>query len=244
MQLNCIITDDEPIAVDILQDYVRMVPYLNLVATCKNAMETFAALRTKEIDLLFIDIQMPEITGVDLVRALKNRPAIVFTTAYPSYALEGFELDAIDYLLKPIPIDRFLRAVDKVVSRYENAHKAITRAAANEKQYFFIKHNQELVKVYFDSILYIESMENYVKIHCEENTIVFFSTMKNIEDILAPYNFLRIHRSFIVNLDKVSSVGDNVFSIRDKRLMVGKSYKKLISDVMKNMYGLQRTSGI
>lgn len=241
MNLNCIITDDEPVALEILEDYVRMIPYLNLVATCKDAMETFAALRTHRIDVLFMDIQMPEITGVDLIRSLKTPPFVVFTTAYPNYAIEGFELDAVDYLLKPISIDRFLRAVDKICSRYENLNKTqeAMKQHVADKKYFFIKSNQEMLKIEFDKILYIQGMENYVRIYCEDNkNIVSFSTMKNMEEILSPHNFLRIHRSYIVNLGKVDIVRNYVFNIRDKQIVTGKSYKKVISEMMKNHYSI------
>lgn len=239
MTLNCIITDDEPVALEILEDYVRMVPCLNLVATCRNAMETFTALRQHPVHLLFIDIQMPEITGVDFIRSLKTRPSVVFTTAYPNYAIEGFELDAVDYLLKPISIDRFLRAVDKICTRHESAGKAAEQGrASSEKKYFFIKSNQEMIKVQYEKILYIEGMENYVRIYCEDRMVVCFSTMRNIEELLAPYHFLRIHRSCIINLDKVDNIQNHVFNIRDKKLAVGKSYKKVVTDVLRNFYSV------
>jgi DNA-binding LytR/AlgR family response regulator len=238
MKLNCIITDDEPVALEILEDYARMVPYLNIVATCKDAMETFEALRNHKVDVLFMDIQMPEITGIDLIRSLKKPPFVVFTTAYPGFAIDGFELDAVDYLLKPISIDRFLRSVDKICSRYETQDKGADPAKQNstEKKYFFIKSNQEMLKVEFDKINYIQGMENYVRIFCEDKNVISFSTMKNMEEILSPYNFLRVHRSFIVNLDKVDMVRNYVFNIKDKQIITGKSYKKVVSEVMKSYY--------
>lgn len=238
MKLNCIITDDEPIALEILEDYIRLVPGLNLVAKCGNAMETFAKMREQKIDVLFIDIQMPEITGLDFIKSLKNRPAIIFTTAYPNYAIDGFELDAVDYLLKPISIDRFLRSVDKLFNNTTHNPEAEhdTPSYSPDKKYFFIKSNQELVKLEYNKILFVEGLENYVRIHCEDKAIVSFSTMKNMEDILSSHGFLRIHRSYIVNLDKVDAIQNHAFKIKNKELVIGKSYRKIVAEVLRNYY--------
>ncbi|MCW3120907.1 MAG: two component transcriptional regulator, LytTR family [Flavipsychrobacter sp.] len=236
MNLNCVITDDEPIALEILEDYIRLVPGLNLVAKCRNAMETLTVLRQNEVDVLFIDIQMPEISGLDFIRSLTKRPAVVFTTAFPNYAIDGFEVDAVDYLLKPISIERFLRAIDKVFGR--TAQNESEQKQLPDKKFFFIKSNTDLVKIEYETILYIEGLENYVKIHCETKTIISFSTMKNMEDILTPHRFLRIHRSFLINLNKVSSVQNNSFRIDTTDLIIGKSYRKTVSEVLKTFYSI------
>lgn len=236
MKLNCVITDDEPIALEILEDYTRLIPDLKLVAKCRNAMETLSVLRQNEIDVLFIDIHMPEITGLDFVRSLKKKPAIIFTTAYPNYAIDGFEVDAVDYLLKPISIDRFLRAIDKVYMRATQREVEVKQPS--DKRFFFIKSNTDLIKVEYDSILYIEGLENYVKIHCEHKTIISFSTMKNMEDMLAAQQFLRIHRSYLINLNKVLSVKNHVFRIGNTDLTIGKSYRKTVSEVLKMFYSV------
>lgn len=236
MKLNCVITDDEPIALEILEDYARLIPELNMVAKCRNAMETLTVLRQNEVDVLFIDIHMPEITGLDFVRSLKKKPAIIFTTAYPNYAIDGFEVDAIDYLLKPISIERFLRAMDKVYMRTTQKETEVRQT--HDKPFFFIKSNTDLIKVEYDSILYIEGLENYVKIHCEHKTIISFSTMKNMEDMLAAQRFLRIHRSYLINLNKVSSVKNHIFRVGNIDLVTGKSYRKTVSDVLKMFYSV------
>lgn len=234
MIMTCVITDDEPIAREILEDYVRMIPDLRLVASCKNAAETMAALREHHVDILFADIQMPGISGLDLIRSLRNPPFIIFTTAFPNYAIDGFELDAVDYLLKPIAIDRFLRAVSRVYSRLP-AQPAEGRLEI-PKKFFFIKANSDLLKVEYDSILYIEGLENYVRIHCENRLIVSFTTMKNMEDLLAPHNFLRIHRSYLVNMSKVSRVQQYTFRVGNHELTAGKSYRKAVAEMLKNYY--------
>lgn len=236
MILNCIITDDEPIAQEILEDYVRQVPGLKLIAKCKNAMETLQALREHDVDILFIDIQMPGINGLDFIKSLQTKPAVIFTTAFPNYAIDGFEVDAVDYLLKPVSIERFLRAVDKAHARAQMRPFEVKNNT--DKKFFFIKSNTDLIKVEYDSILYIEGLENYVKIHCESRTIVSFSTMKSMEDMLAAHRFLRIHRSFLINLNKVSSVKNHIFKVAGKELVIGKSYRKVVAEVLKTFYSI------
>jgi DNA-binding LytR/AlgR family response regulator len=236
MNLNCVVTDDEPIAQEILEDYIRMVPGLNMVAKCKNAMETLSVLREHQVDVLFIDIHMPGITGLDFIRSLKERPAVIFTTAFPNYAIDGFEVDAIDYLLKPISIDRFLRAVNRVYMRTGEKEKTVK--TTGDKKFFFIKSNTDLIKIEYSTILYIEGLENYVKIHCENKTVISFSTMKNMEDILGAHRFLRIHRSYLINLDKVNTVQNHTFFIGKTELAVGKSYRKAVSEVLKTFYSI------
>ncbi|GAA4464711.1 LytTR family DNA-binding domain-containing protein [Nemorincola caseinilytica] len=238
MNLNCVITDDEPIAQEILEEYVRMIPGLNLVAKCRNAMETLHVMRNNTVDILFMDIHMPGISGLDFIRSLKERPAIIFTTAYPNYAIDGYDVDAIDYLLKPISIDRFLRAVNKVYERAAGATETEVRHPTANKTFFFIRSNTDLVKIEYDSILYIEGLENYVRIHCDNRNVISFSTMKNMEDILSQHGFLRIHRSYIINLQRVTSVQSHSFRIGTTELTVGKSYRKAVAEVLKTYYSI------
>jgi DNA-binding LytR/AlgR family response regulator len=235
MKINCVITDDEPIAREIIEDYVKMLPDLTLIASCSNAVETYAALRSHKVDLLFLDIQMPEINGLELMRSLKNPPAVIFTTAYPSFAIDGFDLDAVDYLLKPFSMERFLKAIDKTYQRLNPGRHDVAVTKGVEK-FLFIKSDVSLVRMDFDKILYIEGMENYVKIFCEGRMILSLTTMKAIAAELPPENFLRIHRSYIVNLDKVDHVKDLCFNIKDKSLQIGKSYKKAVQNILFNRY--------
>lgn len=237
MNLNCVITDDEPIAQEILEEYIKMVPGLQLAARCRNAMETMDILRQHKVDVLFIDIQMPGISGIDFIRSLKERPAVIFTTAYPNYAIDGFEVDAVDYLLKPISIDRFLRAIHKVYARAAEK-ETDGRIPSTERKFFFIKSNSDLVKVEYESILYIEGLENYVKIHCEGRMVVSFATMKNMEDILSGQGFLRIHRCFLVNLKKCSTIQNLSVKVGDNTLPIGKSYRKAVAEVVKTFYSI------
>lgn len=238
MNLNCVITDDEPIAQEIIEEYIGMIPGLQLVAKCRNAMETLNVLRTQRVDVLFIDIHMPGISGLDFIRSLKERPAIILTSAYPNYAIEGFDIDAVDYLLKPISIERFLRAVNKVFQRIPLREDAEARTQATGRTFFFIKSNNDFIKIAYDAILYIEGLENYVRIHCDNKTIISFSTMKHMEDILTQHDFLRIHRSYIINLQKVTSFQNHTFRIGPTELAVGKSYRKAVAEVLKTNYSI------
>ena len=182
---------------------------------------------------------MPGITGLDFIRTLRHPPAIIITTAYPNFAVDAFDLDVIDYLLKPVSIDRFLRAVNKLFLKHE-AHPPKDEVEQHDdvRKFFFIKSNQDLVKIAYSDILYIEGLENYVKIHCLDKVVISFSTMKNMEEMLAPYRFLRIHRSYIVNLDKVDIVKNNIFCIKNNELVIGKSYRKSVTELLKNYYSV------
>lgn len=239
MKLNCVVTDDEPIAREIIVAYIQKIPELELVAVCSDAIETISALRSNRVDVLFIDIQMPEISGLDLVRSLSKLPLVIFTTAHPAFAVDSFELDVVDYLLKPISKERFLKAMNKIYSRH-SANQVLQAPfrdkPENESKFFFAKSDLGLVRVDYDSILYIEGLENYIKIICENKTVVTMSTMKALESSLPAANFMRIHRSYIVNMDKVESVRDFCFQIKAHRLQVGKSYKKSVINLIKEKY--------
>ncbi len=244
MKLNCIITDDEPIATEILEDYIQLIPELQLVSKCNDAIETFSELHRHITDLLFIDIQLPEISGLDLVLALKKPPYIIFTTAFPQYAVEGFNLDAVDYLLKPISFERFKKAIDKVMQRH---HVTLALAGQRKETYLqpaetgnphlFVKTGMGLIKIDLCKILYIESLENYVKIISDNKNNISLNTMKNMETQLAPNGFVRVHRSFIINMARVDSYADNCFCIGDQKIPVGKSYRKMVAELVKKRFG-------
>jgi DNA-binding LytR/AlgR family response regulator len=235
MSLKCIITDDEPIALEILEDYVTQVPGFTLAAKCANAMETMSAMRKEKIDVLFMDIQMPGITGIDYIKTLRNPPAIILTTAYPQYAIDGFDLDVTDYLLKPFSFERFLKAIDKIYVQSDRRSLAENPNVAKESQtYFFVKSNHDLVKVHFADILYLEGMENYVRIHCEDCVITALAKMKNMESTLPASQFMRIHKSYIVNLEKVMAIKNLVFRIKNREIDTGNFYRKNVMDFIKN----------
>ncbi len=229
MTVSCLIVDDEPLAQDILDSYVKKTPHLNLVGICSNAIEALEKMKHNQVDLIFLDIQMPEITGIDFLRSLKDPPMVIFTTAYQNYAVEGFELNAIDYLLKPFSQDRFLKAVRKAEELFvlKNEH------SQREDDYIFIKSDQKLQKVSYNDILFVEALADYVKIHTPEKRYITLQTMKNMEEKLPERYFKRVHRSFIVALDKIITiVGGNV-EINGQKIPIGKNYKEGFYDALK-----------
>lgn len=219
--LKVVIVDDEPLARDVLETYVDRLPDLELVAKCSNAIEANQVLRDHAVDLMFLDIQMPELTGIDFLKSLSNPPQVIFTTAYPDYAIEGFELNAVDYLLKPIAFDRFMKAVNKAESK--------STIMDEEEDYFFVKADKKLIKVKYDSILYIEGLKDYVIIRHDEGRVITLQTMKSLETKLPKNKFKRIHRSFIANIDKIKAVEGNMIHLeekgKDKVIPIGKNYR-------------------
>jgi len=226
--INTIIVDDEPLALDVLETYIEQVPELNLVQRCNNALEANEALKKHEVDLMFLDIQMPQLTGIDFLKTLTRPPLVIFTTAYPNYAIEGFELDAIDYLLKPISLERFMKAVNKAA---DQLHLQRREAPAEGEDFIFVKADKKLVRVKFSDVLYIEGLKDYVIIRMEGGKrVITLQTMKSLEEKLPPNLFKRIHRSYIVNIDKIEAVVGNMVEITEKgqkkHLPVGKNYRE------------------
>jgi two-component system, LytTR family, response regulator len=231
MKLNCVIVEDEPLARNLLTEYVRKVPSLNLIEACSSPIMALDVLRNNAIDVLFLDVQMPELTGISLLKVLQKRPLVILTTAYSEYALQGYELDVVDYLLKPITFERFLRAVDKVNLRLGSKKPtppAVVEksSAAAEQPFVFIKDGTKLVKVVFDDILYVEGLKDYVTIHLSNQKIVSLQRLKTLEEQLPSDKFIRIHNSFIVALRSIDVVHKNHVQIRNAQIPIGETYKK------------------
>jgi DNA-binding LytR/AlgR family response regulator len=226
--IHAMIVDDEPLAQDILESYIENLPNVELVCKCSNAIEANEVLKTEQVDLIFLDIQMPQITGIDFVKSLKNPPVIVFTTAYADYAVEGFELSATDYLLKPIPMDRFMQAVNKAEAEIERRGRN-TSSEGNGEDFFFVKADKKLIKVNHDDILYIEGLKDYVIIRMREGRVITLQTMKSLEKKLPSHKFRRIHRSYIVSTGKIKALMGNMVEViengKSKLLPIGKNYK-------------------
>lgn len=228
--LNVLIVDDEPLALDVLETYIGQMQELHLVKRCSNALEANEALKVNDIDLMFLDIQMPQLTGIDFVKTLSRPPMVVFTTAYPNYAIQGFDLNALDYLLKPISLERFVKAVNKAVEHSEMTHRESAPAHNNEGQdFFFVKADKKLVKVNFDDIIYIEGLKDYVIIRLLHGRVITLQTMKSLEDRLPHGRFKRIHRSYIVAMDKITAIEGNMVEVlekdKPKLLPIGKNYR-------------------
>jgi len=227
--IKAIIVDDEPLALDVLETYIEQMPEIELVQKCENAFEPNDALKNNDIDLMFLDIQMPQLTGIDFLKSLKNPPAVIFTTAYPDYAVEGFELDAVDYLLKPISLDRFMKAVNKVSAKIAQP-KPDGKSTEEGSDYFFVKADKKLVKVDFDNIIYVEGLKDYVILRQEEGRVITLQTMKSLEARLPSTSFRRVHRSYIVNTTKIRAVVGNMLEViekgQTKHLPIGKNYRE------------------
>jgi len=226
--MRCLIVDDEPLALDVLENYIGKVPELELVGRCTSAMEALDFLSKNEVDLLFLDIQMSDLTGIQLLKSLTDPPMVVFTTAYQNYALEGYELDVLDYLMKPVPFDRFVKAVNKARDIYQlrKTNEEVQVSVENDKSYIFVKSEHQMIKVDFDDILYIEGLKDYVKIVCKSGRpILSLQNVKAIESKLPPKHFQRVHKSYIVSLANIAFIRRGRITIQDKEIPIGDSYK-------------------
>lgn len=228
--MNCIAIDDEPLALEVIKDFCSKVDFLNLVYTGTNAVDAITLLHSEQIDVLFIDIQMPHITGLEFVKTLTHPPLIIFTTAYPSYALEGFDLNAVDYLVKPIPLERFIRATNKAYELYSLRKQKENKNTSHKKEenndYLLLKVEHNTVKLNYKDILYIEGLKDYLKVFLHEKYILTKNTIKKIEEKLPSENFIRVHKSFIIGLDKIEKIENNRIYIGEKIIPIGGHYKE------------------
>lgn len=226
--LNCIIADDEPIARQILENYVDAIPYLNLVTSCKNAFEVLEVLQENQVDVLFLDINMPKLSGLSLLKTLQKKPNVIITTAYPEYAIEGFELSVTDYLVKPFSLERFMQAVQKVNKNSEVKSTTIIQEKEIIKS-IFVKSDKKIIKLNFDEIYYAEAYGNYVKIYADK-MILTPQTLSDFLDKLST-DFIRIHKSFVINFNHLKMIdGNQIILQNDAKLPIGKSFKKDLLD--------------
>ncbi|MGN8072793.1 LytTR family DNA-binding domain-containing protein [Mucilaginibacter sp. SG564] len=224
-KINCMIVDDEPIARDILQTYIQRVPELELVKSCRNATEAYEGLYGQQVDLIFLDIQMPVITGTEFMRSLRKPPLVVFTTAYSSYAVEGFELNSVDYLLKPITFERFYQAVQKVSERMAIKQIQVPETE-HQPGYLFIRQDNRLVRVEHDQILYIQAERDFSSVYLKETRLLAGMHLKLFEDLLPLKQFLRVHRSYIVNLKAIRAIKGNVIELENAEVPIGASNRE------------------
>lgn len=233
--MKCIIVDDEPLARELLTSYAQKVEGLRLLGTYCNAIEAFSALQHHQVDLMFLDIKMPQITGLDLIRSLKNPPQVILTTAYREYAYEAFDLDVVDYLLKPILFERFLRAISKIhqiKQPAENEEKQDALTKTYEDAYIYLKQDREMVKIFLKDILYIESLRDYVRVKTTLQQVISYQRISYLEEKLPDSKFLRIHRSYIIALDKVVSFTPQTVNIGKQNIPIGRYYKNETLKVM------------
>lgn len=233
-KIKCIVVDDEPIAVDILVSHLSRIDSIEVVATCKSAMEAFGILNSNEIDLIFLDINMPEISGLSFAKNINKNIKVIFTTAYREYAVDGFDLQAVDYLLKPISFERLLQGVKKITDVSDNENIVETKDVVTEiDSFIFVRSNRKMIKINFDEINYVESLSDYLKIYLQEKTIITRETISSIEAKLPKNSFIRIHRSYIISLAKIDSFTNEFVEILSKALPISRTYKK---DVLQRLH--------
>lgn len=230
MTIRCVIIDDEPLARKGLKEYIQDIDFLQLVGEFDNPLKAADTMMRENIDLLFLDIQMPKMTGMEFMKTLAHPPMVIFTTAYPQYAVEGFELNAIDYLLKPFSFERFWKAVLKARSMKENEGKtaAPTVPASAEPDYFFIKSDSKLIKIFYDEILFIEALQNYVAVHTVSKKHITYLTFRSIEEHLPASRFIRTHKSYIVAAAKVESIEGNDIKIGQHHIPISRTERDAV----------------
>lgn len=225
--IKCLVVDDEELARTLLENYISKLPHLELVAKCKNPLEAMTVLQAQRVDLLFLDIQMPELTGVEFLKTLTQKPLVIFTTAYSEYAIEGYSLDILDYLLKPFSLERFIQAVNKAKQRL-TTKEVKNPSAETPKDHILVKSEHKIHRIKFDDIFYIQSMREYVAYHTPEGRILSLNSLKKLEKELPEQQFIRTHKSYIVAIHKIKTLEGNLIHVRQEKLPIGAMYKDAV----------------
>lgn len=236
MKNKAVIVDDEPLAIEIIETYINKLDDFEITAKCQNAVEAISILNHQKIDVIFLDIEMPEISGINFLRSLSHPPAVIITSAHREYALEGFELNVLDYLLKPIPFERFLKAIDKYYKfalQKEDKRDKTNIQLSTFDEFIYVKENKKNIKLYFDDIDYIEGMKDYIIINSTRGKIISKMTLSNLQEILPANKFLRIHKSFIVAISKLTAISGSSVEIGKKELTIGRTYKERVYRILK-----------
>lgn len=238
MNINCIIIDDEPLARKGLTEYIQSIDFLSLAGSYEDALKAAAAISEKEIHLLLLDIELPHISGLDFIKTLQHPPLVILTTAYPQYALESFDLNVLDYLIKPISFPRFFKAVTKAKEQIQLMHQTVTASVpANADDYIFIKTDNRLLRIFFNDILFAEALQNYVVIHTAEKKHLAYLTFKSVENKLPPDKFLKVHKSYIVQIAKVDAFENNELQVGIVKIPVSRNLKEeVLKRILENKY--------
>jgi len=231
---NCIIVEDEPLAAEVVKDYISQIPFLQLKGICTDALYAMDLLQKEKIDLVFLDIHLPKLKGLDFIKALKKPPQIIITSAYQEYALQGYELNVVDYLLKPIEFNRFVMAVNKLKDRDNTEALPVSSTAVGERAALFFNVSKKRVKIYIDEILFIESLKEYIRITTKEKSILTKFQLGQIEEMLARNGFLRVHRSFLVAKNKIDAFSATDVEINGEQIPIGRSYKETVMEMLES----------
>lgn len=233
--MNCIAIDDEPLALRLLEDNISKLPYLNLVATCRNAFDAMKALQQNQVDLIFIDIQMPGLTGLQFISSLETKPLVILITAYKEYALEGFSLAVTDYLVKPVNLERFIKACNRAKELYELKGKKNTDDFAARPDYFFLNADYSQIKIVFSDIVYLENVRDYVKIYLKSipKPLLFRTSLKAIEPELPLNKFIRIHKSYIVSIESITAIKKSGVFLKDLELPIGETFREAVQNLVR-----------
>jgi DNA-binding LytR/AlgR family response regulator len=236
--MKCLIVDDEPLAQQVIEEFASRVSFLEVCGKCSSASEAIEMLHTKAIDLIFLDIHMPRLSGLDFISSLHNPPLFILVTAYSEYALQGFNVNATDYLMKPVPFDRFLKAVTRAYELHNLRHHASQNSNGNPIRHMMVKSGYQILKIQFDNILYIEGLKDYVKIFTDgRKPVLSLLTMKGLAETLPTGRFLRIHKSFIVAVDRITAISRNRVMIGDRWIPVGENYREVFRKLVLNPPG-------
>lgn len=234
-KIKCVITDDEPFARKGLQGYIEKIDFMQLVGVCENAVELNSLLKKEKVDLLFLDIEMPYVTGIEFLKSIANPPKVIFTTAYEKYAVQGFDLEVLDYLLKPISFERFMKAANKAFDYFNNQH-----TNASQQEYIFVKADNKLEKIHFADILFVEALENYVAIYTGERKIISHLTLKMLQETLPTAAFIQPHKSYMVAVDKINSIEGNMLNVQQHKVPISKYQKEEVMEKIVNSKLLKR----
>jgi two-component system, LytTR family, response regulator len=236
---TCLVADDEPQARSIIEAYIQELPYLTCVAACKNAFEVLATLQNTAVDILFLDIKMPNLTGLNMVKTLEKRPKIIFTTAFSEYAVEAFELGVVDYLMKPVSFERFLKAVNRCISTSSTpsvSEPILAPQLRKEEDFIFFKTDRTFIKVLLNDICFLEAYGNYVKVHLTDKTWVVSEKISTICDNLNAAEFIRVHKSYIVSLSKIEQLENNIITLKKMQIAVSDTYRKVFLEAFKERF--------
>jgi DNA-binding LytR/AlgR family response regulator len=233
-KINCVIADDEKLARSVLEEYVSRIEGLNIIAFCSNGTEVFNALNKHAVDLLFLDIKMPQLGGMDLLKTVPGLPPVILTTAYSEYALESYQFNVVDYLVKPIPFERFVKALKKFTELHREPDPLlkVVEAPVNEQSFIFVRSEKKMVKLFFNDILYFEGLKDYVQVYTKDKKIITHQTLNTFEQKLPSTLFLRVHRSFLISLQAVTSYTASAIEINGREIPIGDVYKKKISETL------------